>query len=169
MRDIEEGGREPALMSISGNWEKRRIETFEHLGSIGSQAFARSISNKAGELILGLFPLLERPIGAPRFSDYPFSLGVASGDPLPDGVVLWTRLAPEPLAHLLRDRQVGDQVTVDVPDLTPPVAKRYGAKPARTRTSPRPAENIPLHQRQKIIVHSGSPLLSTALLADMMN
>ncbi|RKT87049.1 alkaline phosphatase D [Saccharopolyspora antimicrobica] len=29
---------------------------------------------------------------------YPFSLGVASGDPLPDGVVLWTRLAPEPLA-----------------------------------------------------------------------
>ncbi|KNX36228.1 alkaline phosphatase D family protein [Luteipulveratus halotolerans] len=27
-----------------------------------------------------------------------FSLGVASGDPLPDGFVLWTRLAPEPLA-----------------------------------------------------------------------
>ncbi|MGW5635704.1 alkaline phosphatase D family protein [Streptomyces sp. NPDC003832] len=26
-----------------------------------------------------------------------FSLGVASGDPLSDGVVLWTRLAPEPL------------------------------------------------------------------------
>lgn len=28
---------------------------------------------------------------------YPFTLGVASGDPLPDSVVLWTRLAPEPL------------------------------------------------------------------------
>ena len=28
---------------------------------------------------------------------YPFSLGVASGDPLPDGIVLWTRLAPKPL------------------------------------------------------------------------
>jgi len=27
-----------------------------------------------------------------------FSLGVASGDPLPNGVVLWTRLAPDPLA-----------------------------------------------------------------------
>ncbi|MFI5952327.1 alkaline phosphatase D family protein [Cryptosporangium sp. NPDC051539] len=26
-----------------------------------------------------------------------FTLGVASGDPLPDGVVLWTRLAPRPL------------------------------------------------------------------------
>ncbi|MEJ6603568.1 MAG: alkaline phosphatase D family protein [Opitutaceae bacterium] len=33
----------------------------------------------------------------PKFSAYPFSLGVASGDPLPDGVVLWTRLAPRPL------------------------------------------------------------------------
>ncbi|MDQ3424382.1 MAG: alkaline phosphatase D family protein [Actinomycetota bacterium] len=28
----------------------------------------------------------------------PFTLGVASGDPLPGGVVLWTRLAPDPLA-----------------------------------------------------------------------
>ncbi|MBD0837649.1 alkaline phosphatase D family protein [Streptomyces sp. TRM68416] len=27
-----------------------------------------------------------------------FSLGVASGDPLPDGIVLWTRLAPDPLS-----------------------------------------------------------------------
>ncbi|MBC7366334.1 MAG: alkaline phosphatase D family protein [Undibacterium sp.] len=35
--------------------------------------------------------------GAPKFSAYLFSLGVASGDPLPDGVVLWTRLAPRPL------------------------------------------------------------------------
>ncbi len=34
---------------------------------------------------------------APRFSAYPFSLGVASGDPSPTGVVLWTRLAPQPL------------------------------------------------------------------------
>lgn len=29
--------------------------------------------------------------------EYPFTLGVASGDPTPDGVVLWTRLAPRPL------------------------------------------------------------------------
>jgi len=31
------------------------------------------------------------------FTAYPFSLGVASGEPLPTGVVLWTRLAPDPL------------------------------------------------------------------------
>ncbi|MCW3819102.1 alkaline phosphatase D family protein [Micromonospora sp. DR5-3] len=34
----------------------------------------------------------------PSFADNPFTLGIASGDPHPDGVVLWTRLAPDPLA-----------------------------------------------------------------------
>jgi alkaline phosphatase D len=33
----------------------------------------------------------------PFFTAYPFALGVASGDPTADGVVLWTRLAPDPL------------------------------------------------------------------------
>jgi alkaline phosphatase D len=33
----------------------------------------------------------------PVFSSDPFQLGVASGDPAPQGVVIWTRLAPEPL------------------------------------------------------------------------
>ena len=28
---------------------------------------------------------------------YPFRLGVASGSPLPDSVILWTRVAPDPL------------------------------------------------------------------------
>jgi len=37
-----------------------------------------------------------------------FALGVASGDPLPDGVVLWTRLAPAPL-------EGGGMPVVDVP------------------------------------------------------
>ena len=32
-----------------------------------------------------------------RVSADPFTLGVASGDPTPSGVVLWTRLAPDPL------------------------------------------------------------------------
>ncbi|MGA0606165.1 alkaline phosphatase D family protein [Phenylobacterium sp. VNQ135] len=32
-----------------------------------------------------------------RLPEDPFSLGVASGEPEPDGVVLWTRLAPRPL------------------------------------------------------------------------
>src|SRR5215211_556736 len=32
-----------------------------------------------------------------KLSDHPFQLGVASGDPSPDGFVIWTRLAPKPL------------------------------------------------------------------------
>lgn len=35
--------------------------------------------------------------GQSRLADNPFSLGVASGWPRPDRVVLWTRLAPKPL------------------------------------------------------------------------
>src|SRR5687767_5330748 len=43
-------------------------------------------------------PLQAQPATAnPSFVANPFSLGVASGDPLPDNVVLWTRLAPRPL------------------------------------------------------------------------
>src|SRR5262245_58515735 len=38
-----------------------------------------------------------RVLAQPIFATHPFTLGVASGDPLPDGVVLWTRLAPKPL------------------------------------------------------------------------
>jgi len=38
-----------------------------------------------------------RVLAQPLFRRYPFSLGVASGDPWPTSVVLWTRLAPEPL------------------------------------------------------------------------
>src|SRR5262249_59748320 len=30
-----------------------------------------------------------------KFRDDPFTLGIASGEPWPDGFVLWTRLAPE--------------------------------------------------------------------------
>ncbi len=40
-----------------------------------------------------------RLLANPRFTSNPFTLGVASGDPWPDGFVLWTRLAPEPLAE----------------------------------------------------------------------
>lgn len=39
----------------------------------------------------------QRAIATGRFSDYPFKLGVASGEPYATSVVLWTRLAPEPL------------------------------------------------------------------------
>ncbi|MEM1195660.1 MAG: alkaline phosphatase D family protein [Pseudomonadota bacterium] len=36
-------------------------------------------------------------LALPVFRQYPFQLGVASGEPEPDGFVIWTRLAPNPL------------------------------------------------------------------------
>jgi alkaline phosphatase D len=43
----------------------------------------------------GLLPV-EPASAAERFSSDPFTLGVASGDPTSNGIVLWTRLAPVP-------------------------------------------------------------------------
>jgi alkaline phosphatase D len=42
-------------------------------------------------------PFVAHRAAAQRFSANPFSLGVASGCPTADGVILWTRLAPQPL------------------------------------------------------------------------
>ena len=56
--------------------------------------FLGAVGGIAGLAALGQVPA-DRAEGRPR-SDHPFTLGVASGDPTSDGVVLWTRLAPEP-------------------------------------------------------------------------
>jgi alkaline phosphatase D len=52
--------------------------------------------------LLGALAVAAAPLGCARTGNQsladPFTLGVASGDPAPDGVVLWTRLAPNPLA-----------------------------------------------------------------------
>ena len=67
-------------------WLERRLTRRAHLG--GGLAFVGFSS----------VPLGARPAAARvRFAAPPFSLGVASGDPTPDGVVLWTRIAPAPL------------------------------------------------------------------------
>lgn len=58
---------------------------------------------RTGLFSLAAWPLLiNHPLQALMrrnvpMSDYPFQLGVASGDPSSDGFVLWTRLAPNPL------------------------------------------------------------------------
>ena len=77
------------------------IKNWSELGkNMDRRNFIQGASKLAG-LSLGL--ALAQSMGgievnaAPKFSDYPFTLGVASGDPLSDSVVLWTRLAPDPL------------------------------------------------------------------------
>jgi alkaline phosphatase D len=61
-----------------------RRDLLKIAGTVGLAAIARPIA---------ALQTLARPL----FMTYPFTLGVASGDPVPDGVVLWTRLAPAPL------------------------------------------------------------------------
>src|SRR5262245_47745224 len=54
----------------------------------------------ASSLALGVmaaWPHIVRS-SVPKFAAYPFSLGVSSGFPTDRSVVLWTRLAPDPLA-----------------------------------------------------------------------
>ena len=62
---------------------------FLGLGAAGAVALTTARFTPAG----ALSPSSPRQ----RISD-PFTLGVASGEPRPKGVVLWTRLAPDPLA-----------------------------------------------------------------------
>jgi len=47
--------------------------------------------------LLGAGAAFARPAFAQPLRDYPFTLGVAAGDPWPNGFVIWTRLAPQPL------------------------------------------------------------------------
>ena len=52
-------------------------------------------SGVGASLALALLPG-DGLFAASRFRKNPFTLGVASGDPTSDGIVLWTRLAPDP-------------------------------------------------------------------------
>jgi len=57
-----------------------------------------TIAGAAGVAAATQSPLARAARDLSPVTGYPFTLGVASGDPSPDGVVLWTRLAPAPLS-----------------------------------------------------------------------
>jgi alkaline phosphatase D len=64
------------------------------------QVSRRVLLSKAVKLGVAAFATTTIPAavwGLPRFPDYPFKLGIASGEPAADGFVLWTRLAPDPV------------------------------------------------------------------------
>ena len=66
------------------------------LRPIDRRSFLRDTTGLLG-LSLG-FPFINiSTAGGAQFSSNPFALGVASGEPLPDAIVLWTRLAPQPM------------------------------------------------------------------------
>lgn len=72
------------------------------------------VSAGASVVLLGV---AARPSYAADVPAYPFTLGVASGDPRPNGVTLWTRLAPDPLTPGFgmddRDYEVEWQIATD--------------------------------------------------------
>jgi alkaline phosphatase D len=75
------------------------IDQLHPYGQVLSAMSRRQLLNIAWKLgAVAALPMTTRAAWAqPVFRTYPFSVGVASGDPYPDSVVLWTRLAPEPL------------------------------------------------------------------------
>jgi alkaline phosphatase D len=68
----------------------------ELVASMDRRRFLRLTAGVAATLSLSQLPA-GSVRAAPPPSAYPFALGVASGDPGPDGFALWTRLAPRPL------------------------------------------------------------------------
>ncbi|MGW5360178.1 alkaline phosphatase D family protein [Actinopolymorpha pittospori] len=72
----------------------------EALTAMKRRRFLSAVGGVAGLAALSQVPAAGTALAAPRprGGAYPFTLGVASGDPTPDGVVLWTRLAPDPFA-----------------------------------------------------------------------
>ena len=68
----------------------------------------------AASAALGASAMWPRFAGSsePRFADYPFKLGVSSGFPTDHSVVLWTRLAPDPMAADGRGGMPAQDVTL---------------------------------------------------------
>ena len=70
--------------------------TRRHILDLSRRGLLRGATAMAA--MAALAPPTRQAVAQPVFRAYPFAMGVASGDPTPDGMVLWTRLCPEPLA-----------------------------------------------------------------------
>lgn len=64
----------------------------------------------AGSFATGVLAAAPRPVGGPGRRSAVFQHGVASGDPLPDGVILWTRVTPS--AEAMPGSGLGEMVVV---------------------------------------------------------
>lgn len=74
-----------------------RLDQFvRHEGGISRRLFASYLSALSSVPWVGLRSE-EKGTHSSKFPSNPFTLGVASGDPNHEGMVLWTKLAPEPL------------------------------------------------------------------------
>ena len=88
-------------MDTNGNapaaWTVERPGEEQHELDLDRRRFLGRLAGVAGLAAVATLPVDRAAAEVrPRSGNYPFSLGVASGDPRPRNVVLWTRLAPEP-------------------------------------------------------------------------
>jgi phosphodiesterase/alkaline phosphatase D-like protein len=67
------------LLSVEGNWRKRRVEPVSRMGEIDHRTFVKLSGASAAALVFGAGPFTEKAMARVRFEDYPFKLGVASG------------------------------------------------------------------------------------------
>lgn len=84
----------------------------------------------AAAVVFGVGPFTEQAVSQPRFGSNPFGLGVASGDPEPDGVVLWTRLLLDAASGDARGKKVPVRWEVADDENFRRVVRR-GTEPAR--------------------------------------
>jgi len=71
-----------------------RFSSMSRHSQLDRRRFLMAAASVAGLPLVGVTAC---GTGEPQFSTNPFTLGVASGDPTPDGIVFWTRLATDPL------------------------------------------------------------------------
>src|SRR5262249_328414 len=86
---------------LAGTYSGPRMCAPRHMTVILNRPTRRRLLKAAAAAGLGFVgaPFVLRAAGAQTWTaGDPFSLGVASGAPRPDGFVLWSRLAPEPLS-----------------------------------------------------------------------
>ncbi|HYN38557.1 MAG TPA: PhoD-like phosphatase N-terminal domain-containing protein, partial [Rhodospirillales bacterium] len=81
----------PARALVGGNGENEKVRRL-HIDRRGFLARTAAFAAFVAAPTLAARPVLAQP----RFLNDPFALGVASGEPLSDGFVIWTRLAPDP-------------------------------------------------------------------------
>ena len=140
------------------------IDMMHPYGQLLSRMSRRQLLDIAWKLgAVAALPMTTRAAWAqPIFRTYPFSLGVASGDPWPTSVVLWTRLAPEPFeggGMPTANVEVSWQVATDrsIPHRRS-IGNRDGAAGARSqrpcrgrwpRTRPRVLLSLPLRRRSQ--------------------
>src|SRR3954471_7157964 len=76
-----------ALLNSSGRLDVDEFATVNRRVLLCGLAASALLTTTGGLFTRGL-------MAAPAFTANPFTLGIASGEPAPNGFVLWTRIAP---------------------------------------------------------------------------